>query len=117
MTYSLHEVHDGSGWPRDARFALVGEPVQYWGVTEIGALFGVKGHTVDVWIRRYGPDRTPEETAKAPTFPAPDAIFGVTRPLAGWLPSREAELREWYASRPGQGAGGGRPRKDAQTRP
>jgi hypothetical protein len=90
---------------------MADKPLRYWSVTEIGELFGVSGHTVDVWRRRYGLNRTAAEIAKAPTFPEPDMVLGVSRPNAGWLPEREAELRAWHAARPGQGAGGGRPRK------
>lgn len=89
------------------------KPKQYWGVAEIGVLFGVKGHTVDVWMRRYGPERTAAELAKAPAYPQPDIVLGVGRPNVGWDPAREQEWRDWKASLPGQGAGGGRPRKDA----
>jgi Homeodomain-like domain len=91
------------------------EPAQYWSVTEIGALFGVSGHTVDVWRRRYSPGRAEAEIQKAPAFPEPDIVLGVSRSLAGWSPERPREIREWYASRPGQGAGVGRPRKDASA--
>lgn len=84
------------------------ETTQLWGVGEIGELFGVNGHTVDVWFRRYGPDRSEAQIAKAPTFPAPDVVIGLSRPLKGWNPNREAEIRAWHASRPGSGAGGGR---------
>ncbi len=84
----------------------------YWGVGEIGALFGVPGQTVDVWRRRYGPNRTAEQLAKGPTCPAPDIVIGISRPIAGWHPSREQEWRHWHASRPGAGAGGGRKRKE-----
>jgi len=38
-------------------------------------------------------------------FPPPDTVWGRS---PGWLP---ATLDEWKASRPGRGAGGGRPRK------
>jgi hypothetical protein len=85
---------------------------QYWGVAEIGALFGVLGQTVDVWRRRYGPYRTPEQVKKAPTCPQPDIVIGTTRPIASWHPSRAQEWRRWHASRPGSGAGGGRNRKE-----
>lgn len=62
----------------------------------VGALFGVDGRTVSTWRRRY------------PDTPVPDAVIG---PAAGWLPEREPEWRTWHATRPGQGKGGGRPRK------
>ncbi len=89
------------------------KPKQYLGVTDIGRWFGVKGHTVDVWKRRYGPDRAPEEISKAPSFPVPDVVIAIDRPIVGWDPAREDEIRAWHASRPGSGAGGGRPRKTA----
>lgn len=85
------------------------EPVIYLGAAEVAALFGVQPDTIGTWRRRY------------PDFPEPDAYTG--RParcepdddaagrVAGWLPSREVELRAWERSRPGRGAGGGRPRK------
>lgn len=41
------------------------------------------------------------------TLPEPDAITGS---MPGWLPET---IDTWQANRPGQGAGGGRPRKDA----
>ena len=69
---------------------------QMWGVAEVGALFDVAGHTVDVWFRRYD------------TCPQPDVVIGSTRPIKGWNPSREQEWRDWHASRAGAGAGGGR---------
>jgi predicted DNA-binding transcriptional regulator AlpA len=72
------------------------EPVIYHGAAELAALFGVKPGTIDTWRKRY------------PDFPEPDAFTGR---VAGWLPSREAEMRAWRASRPGRGAGGGRPRR------
>jgi hypothetical protein len=72
------------------------EPIRYDSAAEIAALFGVQPGTVDTWRARY------------PDFPQPDVYVGR---FAGWLPGREAELRAWEASRPGRGAGGGRPRK------
>jgi hypothetical protein len=89
----------------------------YWSVADIGELFGLTGHSVDRWRRRFGPDRTDAEIAKVASFPEPDVFIGATRPNAGWDPAREAEIRAWKAQMPGRGAGGGRPRKDAQARP
>ena len=43
------------------------------------------------------------------TFPEPDALLGQS---PGWLP---ATLDRWKDSRPGQGVGGGRPRKESIT--
>lgn len=71
-------------------------PVRYHSAADLAALFGVQPGTIEKWRGRY------------PDFPAPDAYVG---PFAGWLPSREDDLRAWERSRPGQGAGGGRPRR------
>ena len=87
-------------------------PKVYWAGTDIGVLFGVSGATVSAWLARYHPNRSAAEIAKAPTCPQPDIVLGVARPNAGWDPAREGEWRDWYASRPGPGAGGGRPRKE-----
>ena len=73
-------------------------PIRYHSAADLAALFGVKPGTIETWRSRHK------------DFPAPDAYVGR---YAGWLPFREAELRAWAASRPGRGAGGGRPRKDA----
>jgi hypothetical protein len=70
------------------------EPVHYDSAADIAALFGVKPGTVETWRARYA------------GFPVPDAYVGR---FAGWLPSRQEEIRAWEASRPGRGAGGGRP--------
>ncbi|MDL4812794.1 helix-turn-helix domain-containing protein [Actinomadura opuntiae] len=81
-------------------------PTQYMSAADIADLFGVNPGTVEKWRQRYD------------TFPEPDAVTGIGRPIAGWLPSREDELRAWHAFRPGQGAGGGRPRrKDTPRKP
>jgi hypothetical protein len=76
-------------------------PIQYMSAADIAALFDVNPGTVEKWRQRYD------------DFPVPDAVIGIGhgRPILGWLPGREDGLRAWYASRPGQGAGGGRPRK------
>lgn len=94
--------HGGRARPRGAAAGCLeedrmsAEPTRYLGAAEVAELFGVKPGTVETWRGRY------------PDFPAPDAYIGR---VAGWLPSRMAELRKWEASRPGQGAGGGRPVK------
>jgi hypothetical protein len=72
------------------------------------------GRTVDAalvqtWRNRYGPNRTAEEIAKAPTCPQPVMSVGVRRPIDVWLPGQLPQWDAWYDSRPGQGAGGGRP--------
>lgn len=53
---------------------------------DIAEWFGVEVRTVTKWRQRY------------PDFPAPDAVIGS---VAGWLPDREAEIRDWNRSRPG----------------
>jgi hypothetical protein len=77
------------------------DPIRYHSAADLAALFGVKPGTIETWRAR---SRDP----RYPAFPEPDAYVGRA---AGWLPSREAELRAWEASRPGRGAGGGRPRR------
>lgn len=80
-----------------------GAPIHYQDRGQIGRWFGVSADAVRKWQERYveGGDYHP--------FPTPDAIVGDRTP--GWLPEREQEIREWKASMPGRGAGGGRPRK------
>jgi hypothetical protein len=51
------------------------------------------------WRKRY---------ADSHPIPVPDVTVGRT---PGWSKKREPEWRQWHASRPGQGAGGGRPRR------
>lgn len=72
----------------------------YFGAGEIARELGVSAHLVGVWQIRYGPDRTPEQIAKAPSFPAPDVEIGEVRPIAGWAKERMPEIRAWKASRP-----------------
>jgi hypothetical protein len=76
-------------------------PTQYMSAADIAALFGVKPGTVEKWRSRH------------PDFPPADVIIGIShdKPVMGWLPEREQELRAWESARPGRGAGGGRPRK------
>lgn len=78
--------------------------IRYLSMDEVGAWFGVTGATVSSWRRRY---------AKDLPCPEPDSQTGARTP--GWLPEREAEWREWEASRPGQGAGP-KPRKTPPDR-
>lgn len=73
--------------------------IRYLSTTNIAEWFGVSPATVTKWRNRYN------------DFPAPDAEVGIDTAtcVAGWLPEREQEIRDWEANRPGQGAGGGRP--------
>jgi len=87
-----HRVEDG-------RPAGEGLTLRYLGMVEIGEWFEVSHRTVALWRRRYVADHP---------FPEPDVVIGRT---PGWSPARESEIRAWERARPGQGAGGGRPRK------
>ena len=61
------------------------EPIKYMSIADIAALFGVQPNTAEKWRQRYA------------DFPTPDAATGMghSRPVDGWLPKREAEIREW----------------------
>jgi len=74
-----------------------GAPALYIGQAGIAREFGVTRQAVSKWRGQPG-------------FPVHDVeVDGVP----GWLAARLPEVREWLASgRPGQGAGGGRPRKE-----
>jgi hypothetical protein len=80
--------------------------VRYLGQAAIGRQLGVSRHLVATWRNRYRDSPAP--------FPEPDAWIEESdgRDVPGWLPSRIPEIRAWRSSLPGQGAGGGRPRKD-----
>jgi transposase len=70
---------------------------KYMSQAELARELGVGKSTVNVWRTRYG------------DFPEPDVIVGEA---PGWLAERLPEILRWKESRPGQGAGGGRPRRD-----
>lgn len=78
---------------------------EYVGYAGVGQWFGVPGTTVSKWIGRY---------AETHPCPKPDATID-GRP--GWLPGSESAWRTWEASRPGRGAGGGRPRRQPVDNP
>lgn len=70
---------------------------------DIAGWFEVDATTVRSW-------RFPRsEGAANDPFPEPDFEIGEERPVPGWLPGREQEIRDWYARRPGRG------RKPGQT--
>ena len=79
---------------------------RYLGQAAIARELGVTRHLVGTWRNRYRDTPTP--------FPEPDAWTEESdgRDVPGWLPGRMVDIRVWRASLPGQGAGGGRPRKD-----
>jgi hypothetical protein len=68
--------------------------IAYLSAADIAPWFDVTAATVTKWRTRY------------PDFPAADAVTGrgtKGRPVHGWLPERESEIRAWKASLPGQG--------------
>jgi hypothetical protein len=84
----------GDEWQLWRQLGQSGEartPQQLLGISEIGALFGVKGNTVTIWLSRY-----------AETHPCPvaDFVIGESKPVQGWLPERADEWREWATNRP-----------------
>ena len=82
---------------------------RYLSQAAIGRQLGGGRHLVATWRGRYKDTPTP--------FPEPDAWTGddgePDRLVPGWLPERMGEIRRWRDSLPGQGSGGGRPRRDA----
>lgn len=73
---------------------MPGMTSSYISTADIAHEFGVTRQTVQYWRRSL-------------SFPKPDATTGN---VPGWLPERMTEIKAWRANRPGQGAGGGRPR-------
>ena len=78
---------------------------RYLGQAAIARELGVERHLVNRWRSRYRGSATP--------FPEPDAIVDESdgRDVPAWLPESMNAIRAWKASLPGQGKGGGRPRK------
>ncbi len=69
----------------------------------VAALLGLKPKSISTYLTE---SREGGRYEKHP-FPQPDGTIGRA---PWWHPSRREELLEWAAARPGQGAGGGRPR-------
>ena len=80
----------------------------YLGQAAIARQLGVSRHLVGTWRNRYRNSPTP--------FPEPDILILESdgKDIPGWLPGRMDEITAWKASLPGQGAGGGRPRKEPE---
>jgi predicted DNA-binding transcriptional regulator AlpA len=70
---------------------------EYLDIPAVAQILGVEPATVS----RY--------KYRDPTFPKPDIVLSGR---AGW---RRDVIEEWIATRPGQGAGGGRPPKRHRT--
>ncbi|HWD81433.1 MAG TPA: hypothetical protein VG497_21205 [Kribbella sp.] len=92
MEYAERKIADGPAAPSGTTF-------RYVDMVEIGTWFDVGHRAVATWRSRY---------ADSHPFPEPDVVIGRT---PGWSLERKAEIERWEATRPGQGAGGGRPRK------
>lgn len=73
-------------------------------LADLAQLLGIKIETVSFYRAHSKPGR---RYADHP-FPAPDRLVGRS-PI--WALNRAEEIKAWDASRPGRGAGGGRPRK------
>ncbi|HEY1668558.1 MAG TPA: hypothetical protein VGG54_22935 [Trebonia sp.] len=80
----------------------------YVGASVFGAWCGVAPRSASVLLKRY--DDWPAEDARF----EPGRHGGFDR---GWSPDREAEVRAWNASRPGQGARNAPDRPPALPRP
>jgi hypothetical protein len=82
--------------------------VRYLSQAAISRRLGGSRHLVGTLRNRYKDSPTP--------FPEPDAWIGDgeddDRSAPGWLPERMPEIVQWRKSLPGQGARGGRPRKN-----
>jgi hypothetical protein len=76
----------------------------YLGTAQLAAELDVDARTVSKWVARYPP-------ASPHPFPAPDVAIG---DVLGWNPKRLSEIKAWRAGMPGQGAGGGRPRRQPE---
>ncbi|MEE2050315.1 hypothetical protein [Nocardiopsis tropica] len=78
---------------------------RYAGTADVARILGVRTQTVTNWLNRYPPE-------SSHPCPAPDVIVGN---VLGWKWDEDAESlprwETWRAGMPGQGAGGGRPRK------
>jgi len=75
-------------------------PEEYLSQAQIARALGVTRQALSVWRARYEGTATP--------FPEPDVTAGSS---PGWRAARLDEIRAWRSTLPGQGAGGGRPRK------
>lgn len=71
--------------------------------TAVAAILGVKPKSVSQYLTE---SKGEGRYTKHP-FPKPDGYIGRG---PWWHREREQEIREWDTKRPGQGAGGGRPR-------
>ena len=78
------------------------EPPKYLSIVEVAQRLGLGEKTIRNYHQAAARHRR-EKTPKPGDFPEPDDVRGRS---PGWLPET---VDTWLASRPGQGAGGGRP--------
>lgn len=76
----------------------------YLSTTDVAELLGIAPATV----RFLRAESRPGHRYAADPFPEPDLVIARS---PAWSEDRTDELLAWNARRPGQGAGGGRPRK------
>ena len=67
-------------------------------IKDIGRALGVADNTAAGWLSKYD------------DWPAHDIEIGTLHTVRAWRADRLDEWRTWMESRPGRGAGGGRPR-------
>lgn len=84
-------------------------PRRYVGAATVGEWIGVSSGTVSIYQKRYAGTDHP--------CPVPDVVIAEAREMAGWLADRKEEWVTWAKNRPGQGAGGGRPRSAQRPEP
>lgn len=77
---------------------------RYLSTADLAELLGISPATV----RFLRAQSKPGGRYAADPFPEPDLIIGQS---PGWAEERSGEIMAWNGRRPGQGAGGGRPRK------
>jgi len=77
------------------------EPTRYFGAALVAGWIGIAPRSLPIYLKRYAGTDNP--------CPAPDVVvvIGDDKEVHGWLPTREAEWREWNARRTGRGVGGG----------
>jgi len=74
----------------------------------VATILGVRPKTISQYlVESRGEGRYADHP-----FPQPDGYIGRG---PWWHLGREKDIRTWAAARPGQGAGGGRPRKSANN--
>jgi len=77
----------------------------YLSTSDVATLLGVQSSTV----RFLRAESRPGHRYAADPFPEPDLVIARS---PAWSEDRAGEILAWNERRPGQGAGGGRPRKN-----